>query len=470
MAYEPVWAIGTGKNATAEEAGEAHAHIRARLREWFGARGRRGLPDPVRRLGQARQHPGAHRPAGRRRRPGGRSQPGRAELLRNHQPVGLRLGACPARPGARGASGAGILSRYAATTSSSPCSSSSAHCCSWSCCCSRARAATSRRLSAAPSSQTAFGARSGATVLTRATTVLGTLFLVGAFVLSLMGPDVWRRVRGERRGGAGRQRPAGRAGAADAGDAGTGREQCGAGEQRAGAEFRPEREPESDAGDAGAGQVVDDRAAGRRIVLSPLSRKWRNWQTHQLEGLAVAIPWEFESPLPHHIYLRALSLRTPLHTLSRGPQSPAPLRGRRRLVAPALGAQGFAPQTPYTLTRGGPKAPLRSCGAVAWSLRHSAPRASPPRHPSMLTRGSPRAPLRSACCRRSAAPALGAPDYPRKTCSLCQANASGFRPPLPAAPARPRRDRAADSDERPLLKCSLSCPLTSSRWSGVTVM
>ena len=29
------------------------------------------------------------------------------------------------------------------------------------------------------------------------------------------------------------------------------------------------------------------------------TRKWRNWQTHQLEGLAVAIPWGFESPLPH---------------------------------------------------------------------------------------------------------------------------------------------------------------------------
>jgi preprotein translocase subunit SecG len=36
------------------------------------------------------------------------------------------------------------------------------------------------------SSQTAFGARAGATVLTRATTVLGTLFLLGAFGLSLM--------------------------------------------------------------------------------------------------------------------------------------------------------------------------------------------------------------------------------------------------------------------------------------------
>jgi triosephosphate isomerase len=36
IAYEPVWAIGTGKNATAAEAGEAHAHIRSRLRQWFG--------------------------------------------------------------------------------------------------------------------------------------------------------------------------------------------------------------------------------------------------------------------------------------------------------------------------------------------------------------------------------------------------------------------------------------------------
>ena len=36
------------------------------------------------------------------------------------------------------------------------------------------------------SSQTAFGARAGATVLTRATAVLGTLFMVGAFALGIM--------------------------------------------------------------------------------------------------------------------------------------------------------------------------------------------------------------------------------------------------------------------------------------------
>jgi triosephosphate isomerase (TIM) len=37
IAYEPVWAIGTGRTATAAQAGEAHAHVRTRLRQWFGA-------------------------------------------------------------------------------------------------------------------------------------------------------------------------------------------------------------------------------------------------------------------------------------------------------------------------------------------------------------------------------------------------------------------------------------------------
>jgi triosephosphate isomerase len=36
LAYEPVWAIGTGRNATPAQAAEAHTHIRQRLRQWFG--------------------------------------------------------------------------------------------------------------------------------------------------------------------------------------------------------------------------------------------------------------------------------------------------------------------------------------------------------------------------------------------------------------------------------------------------
>ena len=37
IAYEPVWAIGTGRTATPTQAWEAHTHIRSRLRQWFGA-------------------------------------------------------------------------------------------------------------------------------------------------------------------------------------------------------------------------------------------------------------------------------------------------------------------------------------------------------------------------------------------------------------------------------------------------
>lgn len=36
IAYEPVWAIGTGKTATPEMANEAHAHVRGILREKYG--------------------------------------------------------------------------------------------------------------------------------------------------------------------------------------------------------------------------------------------------------------------------------------------------------------------------------------------------------------------------------------------------------------------------------------------------
>jgi triosephosphate isomerase len=36
IAYEPVWAIGTGRNATPAQAAEAHTHIRGRLEQAYG--------------------------------------------------------------------------------------------------------------------------------------------------------------------------------------------------------------------------------------------------------------------------------------------------------------------------------------------------------------------------------------------------------------------------------------------------
>ena len=43
LAYEPVWAIGTGKTATAEQANEVCSAIRDCLREKYGARAARGI-------------------------------------------------------------------------------------------------------------------------------------------------------------------------------------------------------------------------------------------------------------------------------------------------------------------------------------------------------------------------------------------------------------------------------------------
>jgi triosephosphate isomerase len=39
IAYEPIWAIGTGKIPTVDEIAEMHSAIRQRLRERFGADG-----------------------------------------------------------------------------------------------------------------------------------------------------------------------------------------------------------------------------------------------------------------------------------------------------------------------------------------------------------------------------------------------------------------------------------------------
>jgi triosephosphate isomerase len=44
FAYEPVWAIGTGKVATPEQAQEAHANIRSRMRTFYGEKIADALP------------------------------------------------------------------------------------------------------------------------------------------------------------------------------------------------------------------------------------------------------------------------------------------------------------------------------------------------------------------------------------------------------------------------------------------
>ncbi len=43
LAYEPVWAIGTGQNATPDQAQQAHAFIRGRIRATFGDAAAQGL-------------------------------------------------------------------------------------------------------------------------------------------------------------------------------------------------------------------------------------------------------------------------------------------------------------------------------------------------------------------------------------------------------------------------------------------
>jgi preprotein translocase subunit SecG len=58
------------------------------------------------------------------------------------------------------------------------------------------------------SNQTAFGARQGATVLTKATTILGAIFMVGALGLAVLGQRSSSVLGGMKAGRLCRQRPA----------------------------------------------------------------------------------------------------------------------------------------------------------------------------------------------------------------------------------------------------------------------
>ncbi len=74
VAYEPVWAIGTGRTPSEGDIAEVHAHIRAGLATRFGAL-RQRCAHPLRRLDEAGERSGDPEGGGRERRARRRRQP-----------------------------------------------------------------------------------------------------------------------------------------------------------------------------------------------------------------------------------------------------------------------------------------------------------------------------------------------------------------------------------------------------------
>ena len=127
-------------------------------------------------------------------------------------------------------------------------------------------------------SQTAFGARAGATVLTRATSVLGVLFMIGAIVLGIIGrqgpgsimsgvggPPPRRRARARDR----RRRPA--PAAVDAGRAGDSR--LGADDRRRSTEVAGPRR-----------QQTQDRTHPRESGGTGRRTSLRGWRSQERGG------------------------------------------------------------------------------------------------------------------------------------------------------------------------------------------
>ena len=90
IAYEPVWAIGTGLTATPQDAQDMCGAIRGRLGRALRLRGRRGHPDPVRRFREVCQCGRDHGRPGRRRGPHRWRVAGRRRV-RGHLQVPPRL-------------------------------------------------------------------------------------------------------------------------------------------------------------------------------------------------------------------------------------------------------------------------------------------------------------------------------------------------------------------------------------------
>jgi triosephosphate isomerase (TIM) len=80
VAYEPVWAIGTGKTATTQQAQEAHAFIRSLLVKLFGERRGQKSPHSIRRQRETGERARTDEPAGCGRRAGGRRGAGIAKF------------------------------------------------------------------------------------------------------------------------------------------------------------------------------------------------------------------------------------------------------------------------------------------------------------------------------------------------------------------------------------------------------
>ena len=140
-------------------------------------------------------------------------------------------------------------------------------------------------------SQTAFGARAGATVLTRATTVLGVLFMLGAIVLGILGRQGPGSLMGGVAGPAPVQRQQPCASAGD--DAARPRHATGSRRSADRSSQAPARRPRRTAAAERSrerSKPPDYTGSTDQIVAQHHldSRKWRNWQTHQLEGLALA--------------------------------------------------------------------------------------------------------------------------------------------------------------------------------------